>query len=67
MQTNIEQHIQKYTRKLIRQSKRLEKDTACNDTTSVAPLYDRPDDKYSIKHQSDVKKANYLQKQFTSV
>ena len=33
---------------------------------SVAPLYERPDDKLSIKH-SDKEKANILQKQFSSV
>ena len=33
---------------------------------SVAPLYDRPDDKDSIEH-SDLEKANILQRQFSSV
>ena len=33
---------------------------------SVAPLFERPDDKLSIKH-SDKEKANILQKQFSSV
>ena len=33
---------------------------------SVAPLYEHPDDKLSIKH-SDKEKANILQKQFSSV
>ena len=33
---------------------------------SVAPLYERPDDKLSIKH-SDKEKANILQKQFSGV